>query len=407
MRKRKLASAVCAVLLSISMAVPAYADWEVSGIGWKYKMEDGSYATGWNWIDGKSYCFDENGILYADTTTPDGYTVNADGAWVIDGVVQEKEKTDAGEGQSAANDQSSEQYPLKGYIDPEYFDHDPDSDILVWKWNDTYLSISRPDLWNIYKPTEDSPYDCAKVKKAVETGNPFYMMEQSNEYVAAIAVLADLQSSEQYEQNCRKYDIEDCIPMHYALVDAIREFLNSFDWKNASDMEKAVRICNWIQQADYDYEITAPGVKATEKFKSYSYGAYGCLVDKKAVCQGYVGAAKLLGFCVGLPVFTLGTAFHAYPVFLVDGVWLSNEPTSKARYLMLADVYALNPGGYGYQRLGDYCAGVGYEIPEDLSQFGVLWRELSQIWYFGRYETVIDLNNVLNYHCKYKGPGEA
>lgn len=403
MRKRKLASAVCAVLLSVSMAVPAYADWEVSGIGWKYKMEDGSYATGWNWIDGKSYCFDENGTMYADTTTPDGYTVNADGAWVIDGVVQGKEKTDAGEDQSAANDQSSEQYPLKGYIDPEYFDLHPEANILVWKWDDTYLSVYRPDLWNIYN--KDSYYFAATTK-AVETGNPFYMMEQCTDYVAAIAVLAGMQSSEQYEQYCRKYHREDCIPMHYAFVDAIREFLNSFDWKNASDMEKAVRICNWIQQADYDYEITAPGVKATEKFKSYSYGAYGCLVDKKAVCQGYTEAAQLLGFCIGLPVDSLGSLNHVQPVFLVDGVWLSNEPTSKDRYLMLADVYTPSANGT-HQPLGQYCSGVGYEIPEDLSQFGVLWRELYQIWYFGRYETVIDLNNVLNYHCKYKGPGEA
>lgn len=28
--------------------------------------------------------------MYANTTTPDGYTVNADGAWTVDGVVQVK-----------------------------------------------------------------------------------------------------------------------------------------------------------------------------------------------------------------------------------------------------------------------------------------------------------------------------
>ena len=50
----------------------------------------------WQWLDGNQdgiaecYCFDDNGYLYVNTTTPDGYTVNADGAWTVDGVVQVK-----------------------------------------------------------------------------------------------------------------------------------------------------------------------------------------------------------------------------------------------------------------------------------------------------------------------------
>lgn len=48
---------------------------------------------GWNWIDGKCYYFEERpgyyqGHLYQNTTTPDGYTVNANGEWIVDGIVQ-------------------------------------------------------------------------------------------------------------------------------------------------------------------------------------------------------------------------------------------------------------------------------------------------------------------------------
>lgn len=65
---------------------------------WYAIQADGStwFSNGWQWLDGNQdsiaecYCFDDNGYIYADTTTPDGYTVNADGAWTVDGIVQTK-----------------------------------------------------------------------------------------------------------------------------------------------------------------------------------------------------------------------------------------------------------------------------------------------------------------------------
>ena len=57
----------------------------------------GRMTTGWNWIkgnDGKLRCyyFEEisnghRGAMYSETTTPDGYTVDADGAWTVNGIV--------------------------------------------------------------------------------------------------------------------------------------------------------------------------------------------------------------------------------------------------------------------------------------------------------------------------------
>ena len=48
---------------------------------------EGQLVTGWQWIDGRCYYFDqadgaEAGKMYANTMTPDGYRVNADGQWV-------------------------------------------------------------------------------------------------------------------------------------------------------------------------------------------------------------------------------------------------------------------------------------------------------------------------------------
>lgn len=60
-----------------------------------YDFDNGSYAAnGWQWIDGDNngvaecYYFDAEGWMLANTTTPDGYQVNADGAWTENGIVQ-------------------------------------------------------------------------------------------------------------------------------------------------------------------------------------------------------------------------------------------------------------------------------------------------------------------------------
>ena len=45
-------------------------------------------------------------------------------------------------------------------------------------------------------------------------------------------------------------------PVSYTHLDVYKRqaFMNSFDWRNASDLEKATRICNRIHQASYDHD---------------------------------------------------------------------------------------------------------------------------------------------------------
>ena len=75
------------------------ADW-VKGEGknaWWFDFGNGDYfKSSWQWIDGNQdgiaecYCFDENGWMYENTITPDGYTVNENGAWTVSNIVQTK-----------------------------------------------------------------------------------------------------------------------------------------------------------------------------------------------------------------------------------------------------------------------------------------------------------------------------
>ena len=88
--KKKAAMIALAGAMTLAAGMTAYAgQWIQTGDVWRYLNDAGQLqADGWQWIDGKCYYFDATGNLLTATTTPDGYTVDDDGAWVIDGVVQ-------------------------------------------------------------------------------------------------------------------------------------------------------------------------------------------------------------------------------------------------------------------------------------------------------------------------------
>lgn len=95
--KKIISAAIATAALTITATVTALAgSWGQQNGSWVYLNDAGQLQTGWAWIDGnqdgiaESYYFDLNGCLATATTTPDGYTVNSDGAWVQDGSVQTK-----------------------------------------------------------------------------------------------------------------------------------------------------------------------------------------------------------------------------------------------------------------------------------------------------------------------------
>ncbi len=117
----KIATAVLAASLSMAAALPAFAgQWEKNGTGWWYNYGDGTYpANTWEWIDsdqdGKAECyrFDGNGYVVVSATTADGYQVNEQGAWVVDGAIQTKALEEP-VGQEPAHDTMM---PYRAYLD--------------------------------------------------------------------------------------------------------------------------------------------------------------------------------------------------------------------------------------------------------------------------------------------------
>lgn len=107
---KRFAVAGLAGIMLLASATTAFADqWQQDEKGWWYQQSNGLYPRGsWKWITGadgvtKCYYFNSEGYCLLNTTTPDGYTVNADGAWTVNGVVQTKQA------QQSQNNQSDSQ----------------------------------------------------------------------------------------------------------------------------------------------------------------------------------------------------------------------------------------------------------------------------------------------------------
>lgn len=57
-------------------------DWIQVSDKWYHLNADGAMETGWILVSGKWYYLGSDGAMFADTTTPDGYRVGSDGAWI-------------------------------------------------------------------------------------------------------------------------------------------------------------------------------------------------------------------------------------------------------------------------------------------------------------------------------------
>ena len=94
--KSKIILLLVACGITVAMSITAFAgQWRQDTEGWWYDFGDGTWpANQWVWIDGnqdgvaESYWFGQDGYCLSDTTTPDGFTVDINGAWVQNGQVQ-------------------------------------------------------------------------------------------------------------------------------------------------------------------------------------------------------------------------------------------------------------------------------------------------------------------------------
>ena len=179
------------------------AEWKQNEIGYWYQEDNGSYPTNsWKWINGRCYYFDSNGYMLANTTTPDGYTVDATGAWTVNGVVQ-TQSTEQTSGAVHHNENYDPAHPLANMIDKWNLRLTPESNAL----NTNY--ITNPNV------------------HAMLTGQMEYYVEPTG------------------------YGVEEQKETEQALYNWFCNWLNGMDFENMSEMDRAKAIRDVLGSASY------------------------------------------------------------------------------------------------------------------------------------------------------------
>ncbi|MDO4788675.1 MAG: NPCBM/NEW2 domain-containing protein [Johnsonella sp.] len=138
-----------------SMSLTAFAgNWVSDAKGWWFDKGDNSWpASQWMWIDGNNdgraecYYFDQQGYCLMNTKTPDGYSVDKSGAWVVNGSVQTKQVSQGNKNQGT---QSSGKNPI--YL----FNTDPIEKSLVWFQGGELTSVEGESWSNVLEITPAS-----------------------------------------------------------------------------------------------------------------------------------------------------------------------------------------------------------------------------------------------------------
>lgn len=101
MKNQFLAIIGLTTALSLATSTQSFAgQWHSDTNGWWWRNDDGTYpASTWQWIDGNNdgssecYYFNPEGYCVISGITPDGYTVDETGAWIMNGIVQIQQNT--------------------------------------------------------------------------------------------------------------------------------------------------------------------------------------------------------------------------------------------------------------------------------------------------------------------------
>lgn len=264
--KKQYAAAILAAVMTVGNIVPSFAG------QWQWQDVNG---------DGISECYyyDDNGIMLTNTTTPDGYTVDSNGAWVVNGVVQTQTSGTASNtvNHNAGYDPA---HPLAGKID---------------EWN-----LRLP--YNMVGPM----YICNSNVQAMLTGQ----MDQY--YAAPVGESTNPRTGTKMYTRQEEYDAARA--NEQALYNWFCNWLNGMDFENMSEMDKAKEIQKVLASTSYDYEWYYSD-------RSGSRDSYtSVLINGGGVCAEYAMTATALAKALGLKSAISGTGDHSVYYIQVDGV---------------------------------------------------------------------------------------
>lgn len=258
--------------------------WKQDGGRWYFEDPSGSRKTnGWYWLDGnrdgisECYYFDVEGWLLTSTTTPDGYQVNADGAWTEGEIVKTKGAGGSGGTGTASGGRSSS--GGGGSSGGSSSSGNSSGNTSSGK------VPSRNHFWDDY---ED--YSVRHAANKFAEGN--------------------------YEQ------------MTESQIDAVErkiaEFKRGHIKSGMSDFEKEMEIVRWIIE-NCDYMTSREN---EDDPYDWSKGtAHSCIVNGEACCAGYADAFLQMAKACGLSARYIHNTDHAWNLVKLDGEWYHVDVT--------------------------------------------------------------------------------
>lgn len=308
MRKKKIAAFIVAATMIMGSSMTAIAaQWTQEGATWKYQQADGTYCNnGWKWIDGKCYYFDANGYMLANTTTPDGYTVDGSGAWTVNGVVQTQ-----GTGTTA-----NTAYPLAGILEQLGLNYTGTEG-----WNDQntlnlqngpYLPSTGKYKYTNYGYAGLYAFACAL------SGEPYHdYWNETTDPIQAIAGINNVSYAEAQQ-----------------MVGIVRDFLNSFDWKNADEMTKASKAAELVTNGtSYSYQPVQGYVA-------------GILLNKAGACNHFAATYHLLTRLMGMDSLHVTKTSHEINYIKINGFWKEFDGSLAAMHHTQYEFDDINSGDF-------------------------------------------------------------
>lgn len=287
---KKIVALLMAMAMVVGSNMTVFASgWQQNTTGWWWQNDDGSWpANSWQWLDGNGdgvaecYYFDGNGYMLANTTTPDGYTVNADGAWTVNGEIQTQNVAVNNGGAATGGVNHNAGYdpahPLAGKID---------------EWN---LRISNTGL-----------IGASGIPICYDNVQALLTNQMDKYYIAPVGNSIDPETGNQMYVFQEDYDKS--VMLENALYQWFCNWLNGMDFENMSEMDKAREIQKVLGQGVYE------GMGSLERNAYYSV-----LIDKKGLCAEYALTACSLAKALGLKSAISGTGNHMVYYIQVDGI---------------------------------------------------------------------------------------
>lgn len=370
-KKRTCELLTLAFVMTAGNIVPAFAaSWQQDGAGWRWQKDDGSYqAGGWQWLDGNQdgvsecYYFDANGYMLSDTTTPDGYQVNASGAWVENGSIKTM-------GAAADGVSVPEGRWLQGdgaNVDKWWWQNaDGSYPAGVWQWLDgnqdgiaecycfdangwVITSGQTPDGYQVDADGKWLENQAVKTRKANRGsagpggtsaggvtsgkavsgggggGSSSGGGGGSHSSSSSSSTITD-DSWSDYSDDSVSGGANDFKNANISMMSssqwsqtkaAIEKFKSEYLTDDMSDFEKEIKIIEWLVE-NCSYEKGSGWSRST---------AYSCIVLGKAQCSGYADAFLQTAKLCGLETRYVYNSNHAWNLIKLDGDWYHVDVT--------------------------------------------------------------------------------